>query len=328
MSTRAQMRRAVCQEEEVQEYIDRSLPRILSSEFRRVVDNVPSTSVGENMSQGLNELESLKSSLRKEITEEIKALVAESQNGIIQARRPVNRDDTESGDLDPETTPVRIRPSLSKTLRFNDAEILELDCSRNMVTWVPNDPTHTNKKTKNRSQSQIPAKESPNITKTSLSTSNHMDVDNTFPMPKALTTSLPTFDGNCEKFELFEDLFRNNLKMYLHLSEIQKINYFHSLLRCEALQAFRNLDDTKKDSLEDIITTFKRRFGDYLSMAKARCEWDTLKFDPSTQKLHEFLNSLQKTANDRSESKPNNSLTRHYMPKGPITWKRYSTERT
>ena len=33
-------------------------------------------------------------------------------------------------------------------------------------------------------------------------------------------------------------------------------------------------------------------------MAKARCEWDTLKFDPSTQKLHEFHDSLQKTARE------------------------------
>ena len=70
MSTRAQMRRSVCQEEEVTEYVDPSLPRVLSSEFRRVVDNVPSTSVDENMPQDSNELESLKSSLRKEITEE------------------------------------------------------------------------------------------------------------------------------------------------------------------------------------------------------------------------------------------------------------------
>ena len=31
-------------------------------------------------------------------------------------------------------------------------------------------------------------------------------------------------------------------------------------------------------------------------MAKARCEWDSLKFDPATQKLHEFLDVLQKTA--------------------------------
>ena len=41
-------------------------------------------------------------------------------------------------------------------------------------------------------------------------------------MPKALTASLPTFDGKFEKLELFEDLFRNNIKMYPHLTEIQK----------------------------------------------------------------------------------------------------------
>ena len=131
MSTRAQKRKAACQEEEVQEYLDPSLSRVISSEFERVVDNVPFTSVDENVSQDSKEIENLKSSLRKEITEEIKSLVAESQNAIIQALRLVNRSDTESGDLDPVATPVRIRPSLSKTLRFNDVEILEPSCSRN-----------------------------------------------------------------------------------------------------------------------------------------------------------------------------------------------------
>ena len=115
-------------------------------------------------------------------------------------------------------------------------------------------------------------------------------------MPKALTASLPVFDGKSEKFELFEDLFRNNIKMYPHLTEIQKINYFHSLLQGNALQAYCNLDDTKKDNLEEVITAFKRRFGDFQSSAKARCEWDALHIDPTKQKLHEFLDALQKTA--------------------------------
>ena len=117
-------------------------------------------------------------------------------------------------------------------------------------------------------------------------------------MPKALTASLPVFDGKSEKFELFEDLFRNNVKMYPHLTEIQKINRFHSLLRGNALQAFCNLDDAKKDNLEEVITAFKRRFGDFQSSAKARCEWDSLHFDPTKQKLHEFLDTLQKTAKE------------------------------
>ena len=121
MFTRAQKRRAACQEEGMQECLESSPSRITSSELRRVIDNVPSTS----------EIENLKSSLRKEITEELKALVAESQNAIIQALRPVNRGDIESSDLDPEATPVRTRPSLNKTLRFNDVEILEPSCSRN-----------------------------------------------------------------------------------------------------------------------------------------------------------------------------------------------------
>ena len=69
---------------------------------------------------------------------------------------------------------------------------------------------------------------------------------NLLPMPKALTASLPVVDGNSEKLELFEDLFRNNIKMYPHLTEIQKINYFHSLLRENALQAYCNLEDAKK----------------------------------------------------------------------------------
>ena len=31
-------------------------------------------------------------------------------------------------------------------------------------------------------------------------------------LPKSLTTTMPTFDGKSEKFELFEDLFQTSLK--------------------------------------------------------------------------------------------------------------------
>ena len=121
---------------------------------------------------------------------------------------------------------------------------------------------------------------------------------NLFPMPKALTSSLPIFDSKSEKFELFEDLFRNNIKKYPHFTEIQKINYFQSLLRGDALQAYCNLDDTKKDNPEEVITAFKRRFGDFQFSATARCEWAALQFDPTKQKMHECLDVLQKTAKE------------------------------
>ena len=143
------------------------------------------------------------------------------------------------------------------------------------------------KKNKTRTQSQSPLMERTNLPEAVTSSSKQTEVNTTPPMPEALTTSIPTFDGKNEKFELFEDLFRNNIRMHPQLTEIQRINYFHSLLRGKALQGFRNLDDAKKNNLEDIMTTFKRRFGDYLSAAKDRCEWE--RFRPSNTKITQYL---------------------------------------
>ena len=184
-----------------------------------------------------------------------------------------------------------------------------------MVTGVLTESTNQPKRTKVRSQSQPTSKERPLVARTLFAPETN---DSTaLPMPKALTASLPTFDGKLEKFELFEDLFRNNIKMYPHLTEIQKINYFHSLLRGDALKAFRNIEDSRKDSLDEIMMIFKRRFGDYLSMAKARCEWDALKFDPSTQKLHEFLDVLQKTAKEAFGSEAQQFIDKAIYAKMP-----------
>ena len=129
----------------------------------------------------------------------------------------------------------------TKTVRINSTQKEDPDISHNMVTGVL---TNQPKRTKVQSQSQPPSKERPAVARTLFApdkSSNTM-----LPMPKALTASLPTFDGKSEKFELFEDLFRNNIKMYPHLTEIQKINYFHSLLRGDALQAFCNLKTRRK----------------------------------------------------------------------------------
>ena len=47
--------------------------------------------------------------------------------------------------------------------------------------------------------------------------------------PKSLTTTMPTFDGKSAKFELFEELIHNQL------TQENKLNYFHSLMRGDAL---------------------------------------------------------------------------------------------
>ena len=41
-------------------------------------------------------------------------------------------------------------------------------------------------------------------------------------LTKSLTTTMPTFDGKSEKFELFEDLFQTSLKIHNQLTEENK----------------------------------------------------------------------------------------------------------
>ena len=254
-------------------------------------------------------LESLRASLKEEITSECKNLLIESQKEMMKLLRPETRENVRENVEEETENETRSFYTPTRSVRISSTQN-DQNVSRNMVTGVLNDSANQPKRTKVRSQSQPPSKEPPFFAPGN--NSNTM-----LPMPKALTASLPTFHGKSEKFELFEDLFRNNIKMYPHLTEIQKINYFHSLLRGDALQAFRNIEGSKKDSLDEIMTIFKRRFGDYLSMAKARCEWDALKFDPSTQKLHEFLDVLRKTAKEAFGSEAQQFIDKAIYAKMP-----------
>ena len=60
-------------------------------------------------------------------------------------------------------------------------------------------------------------------------------------LPKSLTTTMPTFDGKSEKFELFEDFFQTILKIHNQLTEEDRINYFSFLMKEDALQTFKNI---------------------------------------------------------------------------------------
>ena len=77
-------------------------------------------------------------------------------------------------------------------------------------------------------------------------------------LPKSLTTTMPRFDGFCEKFELFEDLFQTSLKIHNQLTEEDKINYFHSLMRGDALQTFKNINGPTQEKLAEILAVYRR----------------------------------------------------------------------
>ena len=98
------------------------------------------------------------------------------------------------------------------------------------------------------------------------------------------------------KFELFEDLFHTMIKMQPEMSEQMKISHFHSLLQRIALQTFRNNSTANRQTLEDVLVIFRRKYVKPKSQATAKHKWHRLVFDPNTTKLQDFLEKLNQGA--------------------------------
>ena len=113
---------------------------------------------------------------------------------------------------------------------------------------------------------------------------------------RPVQTTPMTFDGKSEKFELFEDLFHTMIKMQPAMTEQMKINHFHSLLRKGALQTFRNINSINRQTLEDVLVIFRRKYVKPESQATAKHKWHRLTFDPNTMKLPDFLEELNQGA--------------------------------
>ena len=77
------------------------------------------------------------------------------------------------------------------------------------------------------------------------------------------------FDRKSGKFELFEDLFQTSLKIHNQWTEEDRINYFHCLMREDALQTFKNINGPTRDNLGEILAVFPRKYVKPQSMATA-----------------------------------------------------------
>ena len=85
----------------------------------------------------------------------------------------------------------------------------------------------------------------------------HNNINRVSKLPKSLTKTMPTFDGKTEKFELFGDPpFQTSLKIHNQLTEDDRINYFHSLMRGDDLQTFKNINGPTWENLEEILAAF------------------------------------------------------------------------
>ena len=109
---------------------------------------------------------------------------------------------------------------------------------------------------------------------------------------------MPTIDGKSHKFELFEDLFQTSSKIHNQLTEEEKINYFHSLMRGDALQTSKNISSPNRENLTEVLTVFRRKYVKPQSMITAKHKVQQQVFNAVDQKLIDFLDELQKLAKD------------------------------
>ena len=125
-----------------------------------------------------------------------------------------------------------------------------------------------------------------------ISANFHNNINRISKLPKSLTTTMPTFDGKTEKFEIFEDLLQTSLKIHNQLTEDDRINYFHSLKRGDALQTFKNINGPTRENLQETLAVFRRKYVKPQSMATAKHKFQKLVFNPANQKLVDFLDEL------------------------------------
>ena len=101
---------------------------------------------------------------------------------------------------------------------------------------------------------------------------------------------------NQKKIGLFEDLFQKSLQNHNQLTEGVKMNHFHSLMRGDALQTFKNSTSPNKEKLGEILTVFHRKYKKLQSRATVKHKFQRMVFNPANQKLIAFLDELQKLA--------------------------------
>ena len=89
-------------------------------------------------------------------------------------------------------------------------------------------------------------------------------------LPKSLTTTMPIFDGNSEKFELIKDLFQLSSKIHNQLTEEDKTNYFRSLMRVDALQTVEDITSLNREKLGEVLTLLDKKYLKPQSMATTK----------------------------------------------------------
>ena len=243
-----------------------------------------------------------------------------ASRNVFSINQTTNEDDSQS-DLHPEAgllTSVREdRHDMVTAVQresVEDRDIVtgvqkENQCQRDRVTGAtgvheevmycsPSTSSGKQKKNRSTSQPQFRSENTPatieadqillalqQLANNNNSANFHNNINRISKLPQSLTTTMLTFDEKSEKFELFEDLFQTSLKIHNQLTEEDRINYFHSLMRGDALQTFKNINGPTPEHLGELLAVFRGKYVKPQSMATTKHKFQKLVFNPANQKL-------------------------------------------
>ena len=150
-----------------------------------------------------------------------------------------------------------------------------------------------------------------------ISSNFHNNINRIYKLLKSLTTTIPTFDGKTQKNDRFEVLFQTSLKKHNQLTEDNRINFFHPLMRGDALQTFKNINRPTRENLAEILAVLRRKYVELQSMATAKHKFQKLVFNPANKKLVDFLDEPQKLAKDAFGTAAHAIIEQFIYPKMP-----------
>ena len=105
------------------------------------------------------------------------------------------------------------------------------------------------------------------------------------------------FHGTKDKYNEFEHLLLNRFRPIANkINEEDKIHFFQSLLRDEAIDFWQTITISSTTTLQDVLQLFRKEFAKEDMGEVARYEWNEAKYDPTTQTFGDFLKDLKKIA--------------------------------
>ena len=137
--------------------------------------------------------------------------------------------------------------------------------------------------------------------------------------PTVLQTQVPLFRGNREKYSEFEQLLKNHLRPHMHkLTEEQKLNYFQSLLRDDAIEFWQTLKINLETTLADILQAFNEEYAKEDLKEVSKYKFDQMRYSPTVESFTDFFKKFKKTAKQEYGEKASDIAETFLFAKLPV----------